>query len=244
MLTAEGFCHVEFHGARPQDAQNWFVGSADIKNASRQMCILGWLQAFFCIVRCSRIRSWLFCKNDLPDTTIQRVVRGRCSFVKMSRTTVRSREVLILLPLFFAVTNHSTDRCLAWDRLASAGRMLTILGFLQAFSIASKGVSHDFDYDHEHDHHTTTRFNPTRQRVGSLPQCHPGLWGTPVGPGRTPTVHQCPEGKAVGGHNLCHDRRPPDRRQALRQTCFQQTGAKTNMRYNNQVLTATWNLTW
>ena len=72
------------------------------------------------------------------------------------------------------------------------------------FSVASKRVSHDFDHDHEHenDHHTTTRFNPTRRRVGSLPQGHSGLWGTPVGPGRTPTVHRCPKGKAVGGPQL------------------------------------------
>ena len=65
------------------------------------------------------------------------------------------------------------------------------------FSVAHKRLSHDFD--HDHDHHTTLRLNPTRQRVGSLPQGHPGLWGTPVGPGRTPTVHRCPKGKAVGG---------------------------------------------
>ena len=46
----------------------------------------------------------------------------------------------------------------------------------------------------------------------------------------------------MDGHNLLHDRQPPDRRQALTQTCFQQIGVKTNVRYNNQVLTATWNL--
>ena len=31
----------------PEDAQNWFAGSADIKNAFHQMRIPGWLQAFF-----------------------------------------------------------------------------------------------------------------------------------------------------------------------------------------------------
>ena len=31
----------------------------------------------------------------------------------------------------------------------------------------------------------------TPRRVGSLPQGHPGLWSTPVDPGRTPTVHRC-----------------------------------------------------
>ena len=41
-----GLCHVEFQGA-PEDAQNWFVGSAGIKKALHQMRIPGWLQAFF-----------------------------------------------------------------------------------------------------------------------------------------------------------------------------------------------------
>ena len=39
--TGKGLCDVEFQGA-PGDAQNWFVGSAEIK-----MRIAGWLQAFF-----------------------------------------------------------------------------------------------------------------------------------------------------------------------------------------------------
>ena len=38
LLTGEGLCHVEFQGA-PEDAQNWFVVSADIKNAFHQMRI-------------------------------------------------------------------------------------------------------------------------------------------------------------------------------------------------------------
>ena len=45
-LTGEGLCHAELQGA-PEDAQNWFVGSADFKNAFRQLRIPGWLQAFF-----------------------------------------------------------------------------------------------------------------------------------------------------------------------------------------------------
>ena len=35
-LTGGGQCHVEFQGAL-EDAQNWFVGSANIKNAFHQM---------------------------------------------------------------------------------------------------------------------------------------------------------------------------------------------------------------
>ena len=113
------------------------------------------------------------------------------------------------------------------------------------FSVASKRVSHDFDHDHEHenDHHTTTRFNPTRRRVGSLPQGHSGLWAHRWVQGGHPPYTGARKGRPWVAHNLYHDRRPIDRRQALRQTCFQQAGVKTNVRYNNQVLTATWNLT-
>ena len=54
-----------------------------------------------------------------------------------------------------------------------------------------------------------------------------------MGPG-TPTAHRCPKGKAVGGPQL-----------VTRQTTARQTTSfETNVRYNNQVLTTTWNLTW
>ena len=49
LLTDEGLCHVEFQGV-PEDAHNWFVGSADVKNAFHQMRIPGWLQAFFALL--------------------------------------------------------------------------------------------------------------------------------------------------------------------------------------------------
>ena len=74
----EGLCHVEFQGTL-EDAQNWFVSSADIKNAFRQIRIPGWLQAFFCTARCSRIRSWLHGKTIeqkriAPDSLIYPVL--------------------------------------------------------------------------------------------------------------------------------------------------------------------------
>ena len=37
-----------------------------------------------------------------------------------------------------------------------------------------------------------------RTRVGALSRCHPGHRDTPVGPGRTPTVHRCPKGEGCG----------------------------------------------
>ena len=48
---------------RLKDAQNWFVGSADIKNAFHQMRTHCLLHAFFCAASCSRIRSWLHRKS-------------------------------------------------------------------------------------------------------------------------------------------------------------------------------------
>ena len=48
LLTGEGLYHVEFQGAL-ENAQNWFVGSTDIKNAFHQMLVPGWLQAFFAL---------------------------------------------------------------------------------------------------------------------------------------------------------------------------------------------------
>ena len=69
----------------------------------------------------------------------------------------------------------------------------------------------------------------TPRRVGSLPQGHPGLWGTPVGPGRTPTVHLCLNGGRpwVARRNLHEDdqrQQTTGHRQASRQTCLQRSG--------------------
>ena len=62
----------------------------------------------------------------------------------MSRITARSREVLILRCLFAVTAPHR--RCsaanMAWDRLVSGGRMLTILGFWLAPQIALTFILH------------------------------------------------------------------------------------------------------
>ena len=46
LLNLPSGLYVEFQGA-PEDAQDWFVGSADIKNAFHQMRIAACLQSFF-----------------------------------------------------------------------------------------------------------------------------------------------------------------------------------------------------
>ena len=48
LLTGEGLCHVEFQQAF-DDAQNWLVGSADIKNTFHQMRIPGDCWRFFAL---------------------------------------------------------------------------------------------------------------------------------------------------------------------------------------------------
>ena len=69
---------------------------------------------------------------------------GRVSFVKMSRITVRSREVLILLFLFAVTTLH--HRCsvadVAWDRSVSVGRVMTILELWHVGQTAPTFISH------------------------------------------------------------------------------------------------------
>ena len=40
LLTGAGLCLVEFQGA-PEDAQNWFVGSADIQNTFHRLVFRG-----------------------------------------------------------------------------------------------------------------------------------------------------------------------------------------------------------
>ena len=76
---------------------------------------------------------------------------------------------------------------------------------------------------------TPSTTTTTPRRVGSLPQDHPGLWGTLVGPGRTPTVHRCLYGGRpwVARRNLHEDdqrQQTTGHRQASTQTCLQQSG--------------------
>ena len=137
LRTGEGLCHVEFQGA-PEDAQNWFVGSGDIKNAFHQMRIPGWLQAFFALPAVlapdvGYTGKTVDQKRPAPDSLIYAVTTTLpmgffMGDVFLSRITARSREVLT-----FAATTL-LHRCLvakmAWDPLVSVGRLLTILGVL------------------------------------------------------------------------------------------------------------------
>ena len=134
MLTGEGLRHVEFLGA-PEEAQNWFVGSTDFKNASPSDAHPSMITWVSCTARHPRIQ----CLGKHPTLgsflsvqNYQWVSLGRCFPVKMSRTTARSREVLVLLSL--VCRDHSKHRCsaanMAWDPLASTGLMLTLLGVL------------------------------------------------------------------------------------------------------------------
>ena len=69
---------------------------------------------------------------------------GRCVSVKMSRSTTRSQEVrALLLSSDVTATHH---RCsvanMAWDPLASVGRMRTSFGFWLVVQTAPTFISH------------------------------------------------------------------------------------------------------
>ena len=76
---ARGLCHGEFQGS-PEDAQNWFVGSADIKNAFHQMRIPGWLQAFFALLAVLASEVGPHRKNGRPKTSCPRFFDRSCLY--------------------------------------------------------------------------------------------------------------------------------------------------------------------
>ena len=78
-VTGLRLYHVEFLGA-PGDAQNWFVGSADIKNAFHQMRISGWLQAFFALPAVLALEVGCTGKNDRSETSFSRFFDVSCPY--------------------------------------------------------------------------------------------------------------------------------------------------------------------
>ena len=83
-------------------------------------------------------------------------------------------------------------------------------------------MSAEHDHEHERTEHTMSRLQPTHTIVGALPQGHPGLWGTPVGPGKE--THGTPvneQGRRGWAHNSFHDTTTT----GLRRKCFQETSA-------------------
>ena len=79
----------------------------------------------------------------------------------------------------------------------------------------------------EHKMSHFTEQQPHKGRVGALPQDQRGFCGTSVGPDKENLGTLVPQKKqAVGGLQRGPQRRPPtnDNKEALRQTCFKQTG--------------------
>ena len=127
------------------DILNWFVGSADIKNAFHQMRIPGWLHVFIALPAvlaseasetgktikqkkvCSRFFGFPCSCNTSNGVLVGDVLQSRCHGPQY-----RSSGVLILL--FSIVVTIALNRCsvahMAWDPLAFVGRMLTIFGVL------------------------------------------------------------------------------------------------------------------
>ena len=125
LLTGQGLSHVEFRGAL-QDAQNWFVGSAVIKNAFHQMRKPIWLQEFCALPAVLTSEAGYTGKmvdqrRLAPDSLVY-PVRTTLSIgfswaifsVKRSRITARTREVLTLL-FSVVVTDHSTPLMLGCE---------------------------------------------------------------------------------------------------------------------------------
>ena len=131
LLAGEGLCRVEFQGA-PEDTVNWSVISADIKNAFHQMRSLTRLQAFFALsaVLASEVGS-------TQKTSCSRFFVMVCMSLQhfhgfFSDDVFLSRCSRFSLFLFVVAAPH--HRCsvanMAWDRVVSVGRMLTLWGVL------------------------------------------------------------------------------------------------------------------
>ena len=82
-------------------------------------------------------------------------------------------------------------------------------------------------HEHERTEDKMSRPQPTHRRVGVTLDSVAHWWV----PARTPTVHQCPQGKAVGGptHAPRDDHRQHDKDKSLRLMCFQETGVDTHL---------------
>ena len=100
-LKGEGLCHVEFRGA-PEDAQNWFVASADLTNLSYETRILGWLQAFF-------LHFWQ-CSHPTLDTRAKTISQRRLFPVSLIYPVLATLSVCFSWVMFSCqdVTDHCT----------------------------------------------------------------------------------------------------------------------------------------
>ena len=99
-----------------------------------------------------------------------------------------------------------------------------VCGVLCKYSQLHMSAKHD--HEHERTEHTMSRLQPTQTRSGALPQSHPGLCGTLVGPDKD--THGTPvplRRTAVGGPTQAprDDHRQHDKDKVLGQMCFQET---------------------
>ena len=113
------------------DAHSWMVASV-FYPLPAVLASEGWLHWGKTINRKTTFSRFL--EKSCPVQHIQWVFLGRCFSVLLSRTTVRSREVLILL--FLSRRDHSappvlgSQTCARGSAWHSVGRTLTILGVL------------------------------------------------------------------------------------------------------------------
>ena len=109
-------------------------------------------------------------------------------------------------------------------------KMITQHSFQQGCKYSQLHMSVRHDHEHERTEHNMSRLQPTHRRVGALPQSHPGLCGTPVGPGKDTHGTPVPGREGRGWPDTSSTRRPRQTTtltQVLSQTCFQETSGQT-----------------
>ena len=80
--------------------------------------------------------------------------------------------------------------------------------FQQGCKYSQLHMSVRHDHEHERTEHNMSRLQPTHRRVGALPQSHPGLCGTPVGPGKDTHGTPVPGREGRGWPDTSSTKRP------------------------------------
>ena len=98
---------------------------------------------------------------------------------------------------------HSQTTDLQTHRTTTLKSSQLHMRYIQSLTHASTHVKRTEGKD------VTTPSTPTTRRVGSLPQCHPGLCGTPVGPGKDTHGTPVPERRGRGWPGTTSTRQLP-----------------------------------
>ena len=112
------------------------------------------------------------------------------------------------------------------------------------FSQLHMSVKHDHEHERTGTHDVTTPTTPTTAQriVGALPQSHPGLCGTPVGPSKGHPRYTRARKEGRGWPDTSSTRRPPTNdimtKASIVSTLFSETSAVTHLESYNVGSTA------